>query len=150
LAVGAIASRSHSHDDGGDAAFAARGQGAVLGQLLPELRDLFPDLPEPPVLEAESARFRLFEAVSTFLRNAARSQPLVLVLDDLHAADEPSLLLLRFLARELGESRLLVVGAYRNVDPAPDEPLIAALTELAREPTTRSVTSPLPDWPRTR
>jgi tetratricopeptide (TPR) repeat protein len=64
----------------------------------------------------------------------------VLVLDDLHAADEPSLLLLRFLARELGESRLLVVGIYRNVDPAPDEPLIAALTELAREPTTRSIT----------
>src|SRR5204863_6240039 len=105
-----------------------------------ELRDLFPDLPEPPVLEAESARFRLFESVSTFLRNAACSQPLVLVLDDLHAADEPSLLVLRFLARELGVSRLLVVGIYRNVDPAPDEPLIAALTELAREPATRSVT----------
>ena len=39
------------------------------------------------------------------------------VLDDLHAADEPSLLLLRFVARELAASRLLVVGAYRDVDP---------------------------------
>ena len=47
----------------------------------------------------------------------ATAQPLVLVLDDLHAADEPSLLLLRFVAREIADSRLLVVGAYRDVDP---------------------------------
>src|SRR5436189_190422 len=78
-----------------------------LAQLLPELRELFPDLGEPPAPESESARFRLFEATATFLTNAARARPLVLVLDDLHAADEPSLLLLQFLARELGSSRLL-------------------------------------------
>jgi DNA-binding SARP family transcriptional activator len=113
---------------------------AVLAQLLPELEELFPDLPRLPTLEAESARFRLFEAVSMFLRNAASSRPLVLVLDDLHAADEPSLLLLQFLARELADSRLLVVAAYRNVDPTPNEPLRASVTELAREPVTRTVT----------
>src|SRR5437764_1218159 len=83
--------------------------------------------PRPPTLEAESARFRLFEAVSTFLRNAANVRPLVLVLDDLHAADEPSLLLLQFLARELADSRLLVVAAYRSVDPIPNDALSAAL-----------------------
>jgi predicted ATPase len=110
-----------------------------LAQLLPELRELFPDLPEPPAPESESARFRLFEAASAFLKSAAQSRPLVLVLDDLHAADEPSLLLLQFLARELGESRLLVVGAYRNVDPNPADPLTTALTELARDPVTRSL-----------
>lgn len=116
------------------------GAGAsVLAQLLPELEELFPGLPEPPPLEAETARFRLFEAVSTFLRNAANSRPLVLVLDDLHAADEPSLLLLQFLARELGNSRLLVVGAYRDIDPGPTEALREALTELAREPITRTL-----------
>jgi DNA-binding SARP family transcriptional activator/tetratricopeptide (TPR) repeat protein len=112
---------------------------AELAQFLPELRELFPDLPEPPALEPESARFRLFEAVSSFLRSAAQTRPLVLVLDDLHAADEPSLLLLQFLARELGESRLLVVGAYRDVDPSPTDPLTVAVTELVREPVTRSV-----------
>jgi DNA-binding SARP family transcriptional activator len=116
------------------------GAGATeLAQLLPELRERFPDLPAPPVLESESARFRLFEAASSFLKDAARTRPLVLVLDDLHAADEPSLLLLQFLARELGDSRLLVVGAYRNVDPTPTDPLATALTELIREPVTTSL-----------
>ena len=65
----------------------------------------------------------------------------MLVLDDLHAADEPSLLLLQFLARELGGSRLLVVGAYRDVDPTPRDPLTTVLTELAREPVTRTIGS---------
>jgi DNA-binding SARP family transcriptional activator/tetratricopeptide (TPR) repeat protein len=116
------------------------GAGATaLAQLLPELRERFPDLPAAPVLESESARFRLFEAASSFLKDAARIRPLVLVLDDLHAADEPSLLLLQFLARELGDSRLLVVGAYRDVDPTPTDPLTTALTELVREPVTKSL-----------
>src|SRR5205823_8505445 len=60
-------------------------------------------------------------------------------LDDLHAADEPSLLLLRFVGRELGGSRVLVVAACRNVDPSPSDPLTAAMTELAREPVTRTM-----------
>jgi DNA-binding SARP family transcriptional activator len=113
------------------------GSGAAsAGQLLHELRELFPDLPEPPELEPESARFRLFEALATLLRNAAAERPLVLVLDDLHAADEPSLLLLQFVARELGDSRVLLIGAYRDVDPVPTDPLTTALAELVREPVT--------------
>jgi hypothetical protein len=60
-------------------------------------------------------------------------------LDDLHGADEPSLLLLRFLARELGASRLLVLGAYRDVDPTIHEPLSSTLAELVREPVTRTL-----------
>lgn len=110
-----------------------------LAQLLPELRELIPDLPEPPSLDPEGARFRLFDAVASFLRVTAETEPLLLVLDDLHAADEPSLLLLQFVARELASSCLLVVGAYRDVDPTLADPLAAALTELAREPVTRSL-----------
>ena len=60
---------------------------------------------------------------SSFLRNAAQVRPLVLVLDDLHAADEPSLLLLRFVARETADSRMLVVCAFRDVDPTLRDPL---------------------------
>jgi DNA-binding SARP family transcriptional activator len=110
-----------------------------LAQLLPELRELLPGLPEPPSLDSEGARFRLFDAVASFLRATAETQPLLFVLDDLHAADEPSLLLLQFVARELASSCLLVVGAYRDVDPTLADPLTAALTELAREPVTRSL-----------
>ena len=88
-----------------------------VAQFLPELRELLPDLPEPPSLDPEAARFRLFDAVASFLTRAAEARPIVLVLDDLHAADEPSLLLLQFLVRGIGDSRLLVIGAYRDVGP---------------------------------
>ncbi len=104
-----------------------------LAQLLPELRDLFPDLPVPPAPESEGARFRLFEAAAAFLRSASEVGPLVLVLDDLHAADDPSLLMLRFIAREMASTHLLVVCALRDVDPTLSEPLTLALAELARE-----------------
>ena len=74
---------------------------ADLNQILPEIGDLVGDVREPPPLDPEAARFRLFDATSSFLERAAAAQPLVVVLDDLHAADESSLLLLRFLASEL-------------------------------------------------
>src|SRR6266516_3888984 len=110
-----------------------------LAQLLPEIRELLPELPEREAPESDWARFRLFDAASSFLRATARGRPLVLVLDDMHAADEPSLLLLRFLARELADSRLLVVAAYRDVDPTLGDPLAGTLTELRREPVTHRV-----------
>ena len=110
-----------------------------VAQLVPDLRTMFPDLPERKAPDPESARFRLFDAVAAFLTNAARSRPLVLALDDMHAADEPSLLLLRFLAREIGQSRLFVVAAYRDVDPTVAEPLALTLAELRREPVTHRI-----------
>jgi DNA-binding SARP family transcriptional activator/tetratricopeptide (TPR) repeat protein len=82
----------------------------------------------------DGARVRLFDGIAEFLRETSRERPLVLFLDDMHAADEPSLLLLRFLARMIGEARILVVGACRDVDPVPGRPLADALAELAREP----------------
>ena len=112
---------------------------AELAQIIPELRQRFPDLPQPPPLETEAARFRLFDATAEFLRHVSESRPLVLVLDDLHAADASSLLLLRFVARELGSTRILLVGAYRDVDPIPGQPLTEMLVEVAREPVTRPV-----------
>ena len=116
------------------------GTGAAdLAQLIPELRERLPKLPEPPPLEGEGARFRLFEAVGSFLTSAAGARPLVVVLDDLHAADEPSLLLLRYVARGLHDSRLLVVGAYRDVDPTLRDPLTTALAELVREAHTTQI-----------
>jgi DNA-binding SARP family transcriptional activator len=106
---------------------------ADLSQILPELREILPGLPEPRPLEPDAARFRLFDAATQFLRRASAARPVVLFLDDLHAADEPSLLLLRFLARELASSRVLVVAAYRDVDPVPGAALTELLAELTRE-----------------
>ena len=116
------------------------GHGAPhLAQLLPELHELFPDLPEPPSLGPEGARFRLFDAVAQFLQNAASGQPLALFLDDLHAADASSLLLLRFVARELRHTRALVLAAYRDTGPPLTNALSASLGELQREDATRLI-----------
>jgi DNA-binding SARP family transcriptional activator len=132
--------RAHVREVEADALRAQLGAGAAdFAQLLPELRELFRDLPEQPVLESEGARFRLFDAVSSFLRSATQARPLVMVLDDLHAADEPSLLLLQFVAREITDSRLLMVCAFRDVDPTMRDPLGSALGELVREPHTTQI-----------
>ena len=108
-----------------------------VAELVPDVRRRLPALGPRPALEAESARFALFDATGEFLRNAASSAPLVLFLDDLHAADEPSLLLLRFLARTIATSPVLVLAACRDVDPVPGAALALLLAELAREPVFR-------------
>lgn len=113
------------------------GGAADLAQLLPELHERLSDLPELAPLDPESARFRLFDATQEFLRRAAAERPLVLVLDDLHAADTPSLLLLQYVARGLGSMRVLLLAALRDVDPLPGEPLTQMMAEVSREPDTR-------------
>ena len=85
------------------------------------------------------ARFRLFDSTATFLRNAAHDQPIVVILDDLHAADTPSLLFLEFLAGQMADMRVLLIGTYRDVELTPDHPLTATLAEVGRQPTTRLV-----------
>ncbi len=102
-------------------------------QLVPELADQLPGTRSAPGDSAEQTRFRLFESVTTFLTRSARSEPLVLVLDDLHWADKSSLLLLQFLAREMRDARILVVGTYRDVGLTRHHPLAQLLGDLARE-----------------
>lgn len=117
------------------------GPGAAdIAEIIPELRESLPGLEPPPVLDSpEANRFRLFDSITTLLKNTAQSQPLLLVLDDLQWADQPSLLLLRFLARQIGESRLLVVGTYRDVELSRQHPLSETLAQLSREPAFRRV-----------
>jgi class 3 adenylate cyclase/tetratricopeptide (TPR) repeat protein len=113
------------------------GAGATeVAQLLPEVAEAIPDLEPPLSLDPETARFRLFDAVASFLRRAARETGLVVVLDDLHWADRSSLLLLEFVARELAEPRLLLVGTYRDVEVSRHHPLSDTLAELIRQPVT--------------
>ena len=110
------------------------GPGAAdVAEIIPELREKLPDLEPSPDLEPEQARFRLFSSITTFLKNAAQSQPLMLILDDLHWADRSSLLLLEFLAREIQSSPLLVLGTYRAVEVSWRHSLSQTLGSLIRE-----------------
>ena len=84
---------------------------------------------------ADAARFRLFEAVVHFLRTMTSEQPLVIVLEDLHAADEPSLVLLEYVVRAAASLRLLIIATYRDVELA-DGAFIAVLSELLRDRST--------------
>lgn len=114
------------------------GPGAAdIAQMLPEIEAFVPDLPGLPSIDPESARFRLFDSTTAFLRNAADAGPLVMVIDDLHAIDTASLLFLNFLAGQLGDMSLLLVATYRDVELTPDHPLTSSITDLAREPTTQ-------------
>jgi DNA-binding SARP family transcriptional activator len=132
--------RSYVRERESEALRGELGTGATeIAQIVPEVRRAFPDLPAPIALESEGARFRLFDAIADFLQRASADRPIVLVLDDLHAADAPSLLLLQYLARGLGSTRMVVVGVCRDVDPVPGESLTAMLAGLAREPVTRRV-----------
>jgi len=111
------------------------GAGAAdIAEVVSDVKERLPDLRPPPQLESpEQARFRLFDSITAFLKSASQKQPLVLVLDDLHWADQPSLLLLQFIARELGNSRLLLVGTYRDMELSRQHPLAETLGELTRE-----------------
>ena len=99
------------------------GSGEV-ARIVPALGERLSDPPQPaPITDPESAQFRLFDAVATFIGNAASRTPLVIVLDDLHWADKSTLLLLEHVALEQSAARLLLVGTYRNVDLGRQHPL---------------------------
>lgn len=109
---------------------AAAEHGAELQRLLPELRRRLPGLPAPQVVAPEVERYRLFEAVAGLLSEIAASAPLLVVLDDLHWADRPTLLLLRHLARVPAPARVPILGAYRLGKAARSGPLADALVDL--------------------
>jgi AAA ATPase domain len=118
-----------------DALRAALGSAAPdVAQLLPQLRQRLPDLRPAVGLHSAEARFRLFEGVARFLVEMAREAPLVIILDDLQGADEPSLRLLQFLVRELRDAPILLAGAFRDVALSCEHPFTATLAELLREP----------------
>ena len=108
------------------------GGASAIADVVSEVRERLPGLQPAAPMGAEEARFRLFDNLTSFFKNAGRQRPLVLILDDLHWADKPSLLLLQFLARELAGSRILVIGTYRDVELGRKHPLADALAELAR------------------
>ena len=121
-----------THEDAAFAAAAAADQ-EILWRLLPDLAPPGHVFETGSRDEDQTLRYRLFEAVTALLVAASRRSPLLLILDDLHWADKPTLLLLRHLLRHPRLTGLLVVGTFRHVEVGIDHPLVDLLNDLRRE-----------------
>jgi DNA-binding CsgD family transcriptional regulator len=110
--------------------------GPDIAEIVPDFRARLPDLDPPPAAlsDPSETRFRLFGSIARFLVNSSRRRPLVLILDDLHWADAPTLRLLEFLTQEMSDGRLLVIGTYRDTDVSRRHQLSDTLGALIRVP----------------
>jgi DNA-binding SARP family transcriptional activator len=106
--------------------------GPDIARLVPEVRRRLPELPAAESGDPETDRYRLFEAVAGLLGEIAAAGPILIVLDDLHWADRPTLLLLRHLVRSRSAAGLRIGVAYRRGD-GPADGLVATLASLRRE-----------------
>jgi tetratricopeptide (TPR) repeat protein len=102
-------------------------------RLMPELRRMFTDIPQPIELPAEQQRRYFFNAYRAFVERATRLAPLVVVLEDLHWADEPTLQLLLHLAQSVASMPLLLIGTYRDVELEVTRPFAKVLETLLRQ-----------------
>jgi class 3 adenylate cyclase/tetratricopeptide (TPR) repeat protein len=103
-----------------------------LARLVPELGQLVPGLAAPLQADPETERYRLFDAVAAWLAEASTDAPFLLILDDLHWAAKPTVLLLRHVLRAPETSRLLILATYRDSDIGRGDPLTELLADLPR------------------
>lgn len=109
---------------------ASRGE---LARLVPELARRVPDLPLPAQADGEAERALFFAAAVDLLTRATDEAPVVLILDDLHWAAKPTLLLLRQLLRATEYRMLLIAATYRDTELDRAHPLAGMLADLRRE-----------------
>lgn len=107
-------------------------EGGELSRLLPDLAQRVGELPLPVAADPDTERHRLHTAVADLLAGVGRRAPLVVVIEDGHWADTPTLLLLRHLARGASDARALLVTTFRDTEAEVPEALSAALVDLRR------------------
>jgi tetratricopeptide (TPR) repeat protein len=132
--------RSYVREATPDRLEAEMGNGAAdIAALLPEVHEKLPVLPPLPPLDPGEARFRLFDSLTTFFKNASASSPLLIVLEDLHWSDRSSLMLWEFISKEISTSKVMLLGTYRDIEVGRRHPLSQTLGTLIREPNFRRV-----------
>jgi class 3 adenylate cyclase/tetratricopeptide (TPR) repeat protein len=109
---------------------------AEVATLMPALRQRYDGFPEPPPLPPDQERHYVLHGVADFIERATVARPLILLFEDLHWADESTLVLLQTLAPRLTDLALLVVVTHRPVTTARQSPLAAALPALLRQDAT--------------
>ena len=105
---------------------------ADLARFLPELRRIYHDIPDPVVVPVEQERRYTFNSIARYMSRAAALSPILLILDDIHWADEATLLLLEHLALDARETSVMIIGTYRDVELATSRPLARTLEQLRR------------------
>lgn len=106
--------------------------GAVLERLVPALRSRLAGMSPPEPVEPGVERLRLADAIDDLLATAARNHPLVVVLDDLHWADEASIAVLGHVLRSSRPGTMALLGTYRDTDLDRSHPFAASLADLHR------------------
>jgi DNA-binding winged helix-turn-helix (wHTH) protein/tetratricopeptide (TPR) repeat protein len=110
------------------------GDGASdLARLLPKLNRLLPDLPIALNLPADLARRQLFNSFSNFIAHRARERPILLVIEDLHWADESTLALMRHLFQRIPTLPVFGIGTYRETEADVGPALSITLDDMIRE-----------------
>ena len=104
-----------------------------VAKLVPELRRMFPDIPAPIELPPEQQRRYLFNSFLEFFKRGTRVTPQVVLIDDLHWADDSTLLLLQHVAQHASDMPLLIVGTYRDVDLDVARPFAKTLEGFTRQ-----------------
>ncbi len=99
-----------------------------LSRLVVRLREYAPPLEEEGG-DPESGRFRFFEAVTATLNELSADGTILLVVDNLHWADQPTLLLLRHILRSTEDGKLGVIAMYTDTEVPPDHPVRSMLAD---------------------
>lgn len=105
---------------------------AEIARLVPQLRRTFNDIPSPLEASPEQSRRVLFNAVAEFLVRAASDTPLLLLLEDLHWADEGTMALITHVARAVCKLPVMIMGTFRDNELSPAGPLAQALDNFTR------------------
>jgi len=103
-----------------------------LVRLVPRLADRLPDLATPVSTDPETSQYRLFEAVTAALVTGSDIEPILFVIDDLHWAAKPTLLMLRHVVAAAARARVLIVATYRDTDLQRGNPLGEMLADFRR------------------
>ena len=107
--------------------------GPEVAKLVPELRQIFDDIPPPIELPSDQQRRYLFSNFLAFLDRGAQVTPHVLLIDDLQWADGSTLLLLQHVSQRAAQMPLLIVGTYRDIDLDVERPFAEMLESLTRQ-----------------
>lgn len=106
---------------------------AGVSTLMPELRVMFDDIPAHPEFAADQQRRFLFNSYVALLHRVARNTPVAIVLEDLHWADEPTLMLLQHVVSTIDTAAVFIMGTYRDVELDVQRPFARTLETLLRE-----------------